>query len=124
MAGSGSDTTLTRLAPGAASSRPGSSWSLPADLLDEGVRRVRAVAWLYALAFVLAGPGIPLLFPEGRALLRAQPVLWVPAAVSIADALLLVALLSVSRIPARVKMWLGLAFEVTGSFGIAFSEYH
>jgi serine/threonine-protein kinase len=127
MPRAGSDTTLTRLAPGGSDtpgSRATSSWSLPPDLLDEGVRRLRAVAWLYAVAYLLAGPGIPLLFPEGRALLRAVPLMWVPAAVSIADALLLVALLGVSAIPPRVKMWLGLAFEVLGSFGIASAEYH
>jgi serine/threonine-protein kinase len=125
MAGAVSDTTLTHLAPdSAAAGRTRSSWSLPTDLLDEGVRRLRAVAWLYAIAYALAGPAIPLLFPEGRALLRSQPALWVPAAVSIADALLLVALISSTRLSARVKMWLGLAFEVLGSYGIATAEYH
>ncbi|HYC33301.1 MAG TPA: serine/threonine-protein kinase, partial [Gemmatimonadales bacterium] len=123
-----SDLTHTRIALGAADTpsgrTAGSSWSLPSDVLDEGVRRLRAVAWLYAVAYALAGPGIPLLFPDGRALLLAEPVLWVPAAVSIADALLLVALLGVKRIAARTKMWLGLAFEVLGSLGIAAAEYH
>ena len=82
------------------------------DLLGEAVRRIRAVAWLYVFGFAVAGPLIPLLVPEGRAMLRSEPILWVPAAISIADALLVVALLSSARITARVKMWVGLAFEV------------
>jgi hypothetical protein len=125
MAGAGSDTTLTHLAPdSAATGRTGSSWSLPADLLDEGVRRLRAVAWLYAIGFALAGPFVPLLYPEGREQLRSVPMLWVPAAISIADALLLVALTSSARFSSRIKMWLGLAFQVLGSYGIASAEYH
>ena len=125
MAGFGSDSTLTRIASdSAASGRTGSSWSLPADLLDEGVRRLRAVAWLYAIGYALLGPAIPLLVPEGRAQLRSEPMLWVPAAISIADALLLVALTSSPRLSARLKMWLGLLFQLAGSYGIASAEYH
>jgi hypothetical protein len=125
MAGAGSDTTLTHLArDSAAAGRTGSSWSLPPDLLDEGVRRLRAVAWLYAIGFALAGPVVPLLYPEGREQLRHVPMLWIPAAISIADALLLVALISSGRLSSRIKMWLGLGFQVLGSYGIASAEYH
>ena len=120
---SGSDATLTHLESSSTSGRT-SSWALPPDLLAEAVRRVRAVAWLYALAFALAGPLVPLLFPEGRALLTSQTILWLPAAVSIAMALLVVALLSTDRLGDRAKLRVGLAFEVLGSFGIAFAEYH
>jgi eukaryotic-like serine/threonine-protein kinase len=119
------DATLTRVERGAsAEGHTTSSWALPADLLTEAVRRLRAVAWLYAISFALAGPLIPMFFPEGRALLRQEALLWVPAVVSVAGALGVVALLSWRRPSDRTKVGLGLAFEVLGSVGIAYSEYH
>ncbi len=119
------EATLTRVhADAGPAGRSASSWALPPDLLAEAVRRIRAVAWLYVFGFAVEGLLIPLLIPQGHAMFRDQHLLWVPAAISIADALLVVALLSSGRISARVKMWVGLAFEVLGSLGIASAEYH
>jgi serine/threonine-protein kinase len=112
--------------PGGASEtgRRTSAWTLPADLQGETVRRLRTVALVYALAFFLAGPFISLLFPASRALLVNMPRLWVPAAASIVMALGFAALLSQAGVPARLKVRLGLAFEVLASFGITAAEYH
>ena len=121
----GSDATLTVLdSPTSAPARTASSWALPADLLAEAVRRLRAVALLYALAFALAGPLLPLLSPEGRAALRHMPGLLVPSLLSIGTALLVVALMSTRRLSDRMKLRIGLVFEVLGSVGIAAAEYH
>ncbi|HEX6104722.1 MAG TPA: serine/threonine-protein kinase [Gemmatimonadales bacterium] len=119
------DAVLTRPESGSSQSRSSpSSWALPPDLLAEAVRRIRAVAWLYAISFTVAGPLVPLMVPEGRAMLRSMPFLWVPAMVSVAGALAVVALLSTERLSARVKVKIGLAFQVLGSYGIAWAEYH
>jgi serine/threonine-protein kinase len=107
-----------------ASSRRTSSWSMPVDLLEESVRRLRVVAGIYALAFFLAGPLVTVLSPGGAKLLFSVPVLWVPAAMSIAGALLMVALASQPNLSPRLKIHVGLVFEILGSFGIAAAEYH
>jgi serine/threonine-protein kinase len=57
-------------------------------------------------------------------LLFSRPVFWLPSALSIGGALLVVWLASVPDLPTRFKLYAGLAFEVLGSYGIAASEYH
>jgi serine/threonine-protein kinase len=124
---SDSDLNATLLRPDAAPSRASrrtSSWTLPPDLRDEAVRRVRAVALVYALAYFLAGPAIYLLGDEGRRRLFSQTIFWLPPALSIAGALLVAWLASRPGISTRVKLYAGLAFGVLGSYGIAASEYH
>ena len=101
-----------------------SLWTVPADLREEAVRRVRAVALVYALAYFLAGPAPYLLGEEGRRLLFSRPIFWLPPALSIAGALLVARLASWKGLSTRVKLHAGLAFEVLGSYGIAASEYH
>ncbi|MGH7528400.1 MAG: serine/threonine-protein kinase [Gemmatimonadales bacterium] len=101
-----------------------SSWTLPPDLLAEAVRRLRASALLYALAFFLAGPFASLLLPESRALLFSEPRFWLPASLSIAGALGVAWLASRRGLSARLKVYAGLGFEILGSFGIAAAQYH
>ena len=100
------------------------SWTLPPDLREEAVRRTRAVALLYATAYFLIGMLPLLVTTEGRTLLFSRPIHWLPATVSIADALALAWLVGHPRISPNVKLFAGLAFEVLGSFGIAAAEYH
>ena len=121
------DLKATLLRPDAApslASRRTNSWSLPPDLREEAVLRIRAVALVYALAYFLAGPGLALITDQGRELLFSRPIFWLPPALSIAGALLVAWLVSRSGIPTRVKLYAGLAFGVLGSYGIAASEYH
>ena len=121
------DLKATLLRPDAAPSRASrrtSSWTLPPDLREEAVRRVRSVALVYALAYFLAGPALALITEEGRKLLFSRTIFWLPPALSIAGALLVAWLVSRPGIPTRVKLYAGLAFGVLGSYGIAASEYH
>ena len=105
------------------SDRRTSWWTLPPDLLAESVRRVRALAWLYALAYFLAGL-LPALFTaQDRAMMFAEPGNWVPPIASIAGGVLVALLISHPRIPGRLKLHAGLAFEVLASLGIALAEY-
>jgi eukaryotic-like serine/threonine-protein kinase len=116
----------TFFGPGAPST-PGpstSGWTLPADLQSEAIRRVRTVAWLYAAAYFLAGPFTSLLTERNRELYFSLPMMWVPAACSIAGALMVVAITGMAGIPERVRTLAGLAFEVLGSLGIAAAEFH
>jgi len=117
--------TLLPAEAGASRSGPRtSSWTLPPDLREEAVRRVGAVALVYALAYFLAGPALALISEEGRRLLFSRTIFWLPPTLSIAGALLVARLASWNGISTRVKLYAGLAFEVLGSYGIAASEYH
>jgi eukaryotic-like serine/threonine-protein kinase len=122
-----SDLKTTLLRPDAAPSGTGGlrgSWTLPPDLRDEAVRRVRALALVYALAYFLAGESLYLISDEGRRILFSQVGLWLPSTVSIAGALLVAWLMGRPAVPTTVKLNVGLAFEVLGSVGIAASEYY
>jgi serine/threonine-protein kinase len=121
------DLKATLVRPGAAASRGSSrssAWSLPPDVREEAVRRVRAVALVYALAYFVADPAIPLLSAEGRGMLFSRTIFWLPPALSIAGALLVAWLASRRGVSTRLKLLAGLAFEVLGSYGITASEYH
>ena len=107
----------------AASQRNRSSWNLPPDLLDEAVRRLRAVALLYILAFLLAGVLPQLFFPAARSQFLGEAGRWVPSAMSIGVALVVIAITLRSGLSLRLKLYAGLVFEVLGSFGIATAQY-
>ena len=94
-----------------------------ARLHEEAARRIRAVALVYAAAYLLSGVLPPLLSAERRAVFFGRTLQWLVAGVSIADALALAWLIGSSRFSARVKILAGLAFQVLGSCGIAAAEY-
>jgi len=96
---------------------------LPVDLLVQSVARLRVLALLYAGVFFMVGFFPALLFPADRARLFSSVVLWAPGAVSIAIALLVVALIRSPRVPLLVKLNVGLVFEVAASYGIAAAEF-
>jgi len=98
-------------------------WTLPPDLVTEAVRRLRPSAMLYAVAYFLAGLLPALIIPEAHAFMFGSPNHWLPPVLSITGGLLVAALVSVRTISDRVKVWIGLGFEVLGSFGIAAAEY-
>ena len=100
------------------------SWSLPADLREEAVRRIRTVALLYAAGYFLIGVFPALLSAEGRTILFSRAIYWFPAFGSIAAALVVAGLSWSPRVPTHLQLLAGLAFEILGSFAIAASEYH
>ncbi|HWN17772.1 MAG TPA: serine/threonine-protein kinase [Gemmatimonadales bacterium] len=116
--------TLMRAdSPPSDAGRRASSWTLPPDLLTEAVGRLSSSALLYALAYFLAAFLPALIVAERRAMLAANPTQWVPRVLSIGVALTLAWLASRRGIPARLKLYAALGFEVLGSFGIAVVEY-
>jgi serine/threonine-protein kinase len=120
------DSRVTLLRAGALSRTAGrsTSWTLPPDLREEAARRTRAVALLYAAAYFIIGI-LPLLLSEqGRTMFFSHTIMWLPASVSIGDALLLAWLVAHPRVSTSVKLFVGLAFEVLGSYGIAAAEFH
>ena len=117
-------TTLLRGDGDGASAAPRSSWwTLPADVLSESVRRIRALAWLYALAYFLAGLMPLLLSAQGRAYLFATPGNWLPQVLSVTGGLAAGILVSLPHFADKLKLRFGLVFEVLSSFGIAAAEY-
>src|SRR5688572_21797352 len=96
---------------------------LPEDLLNQASSRLRTLALLYAFVFFMAGLFPALLFPEDRALVFGSFMLWGPATISIALALLVWALIRSDRLPRRLALSVGLGFEVAASYGIAAAEF-
>jgi len=96
---------------------------LPDDLLNQSASRLRTLALLYAFVFFMAGFFPALLFPGDRARIFSSFMLWGPGAISITVALLVVALIRSDRVPRRIMLNVGLAFEVAASYGIAAAEF-
>jgi hypothetical protein len=93
----------------------------PADLMNQGASRLQALALLYAFTFFMAAflPRI-LLDRDG---LFADPITWVPGAISIVLALSVAAVLRSARLDARTVVKVSLVFEIASSYGIAASEF-
>jgi len=121
-------TTLMREQPWSAKSSGGwarsSQASLPADLLAESVTRLRVIAAIYAVTYFASAYGPPLLVSELRQQMFGDLHSWLPGAVSIVGALVLIWITYLPRLSDRTKMRIGLLFEIVGSFGIAAGEYH
>jgi eukaryotic-like serine/threonine-protein kinase len=120
-----SHTTLLRgdAGPSSDGSRRTSWWTLPADVVSESVRRIRALAWIYAGAYFLAGLTPLLISEQGRAFLLSAPANWLPTVLSITGGLAAGLVLSHPGLSDKLKLRFGLVFEVIASFGIAAAEY-
>ena len=115
---------ITLLRPDADASKTPASWSsFPGDLLVQSATRLRILALLYAFVFFMAAIFPMLLTPADRAELVGSFIHWGPRVISIAVALLVVAVISSARISLPALMNIGLLFEVVGSFGIAAAEF-
>jgi serine/threonine-protein kinase len=102
---------------------PGTSSSLPADLLSQSAERLRILALLYAFVFFMAGIFPALLFPSERAHFLGSVVQWGPSVVGIVVALLVAAVIRSDRLPLPRVMSIGLAFEIASSYAIAAAEF-
>jgi tRNA A-37 threonylcarbamoyl transferase component Bud32 len=96
---------------------------LPPELLTQSARRLRILALQYAFIFFMSDPLLAILFPEERAMFLSSALRWAPSSMSIATALLVVALTYSRRVAVRTVLDMGLVFEVVGSFGIAAAQY-
>jgi eukaryotic-like serine/threonine-protein kinase len=96
---------------------------LPTDLISQSAYRLRTLALLYAFVFFMAGIFPALLFDESRAMLLVHTSMWLPAALSIAMALVVAFVACNKLISLSTSMTIGLIFEVLGSYGIAAAEF-
>jgi hypothetical protein len=99
--------------------------SLPADVVADASRRLRAVALLYAAVFSIVGPVTALSSarPERHAFFT-NALRVGPALLSIAAALTVaVATRPRAGLSSRTVLAIGLMFEVVGSYGIAAARY-
>lgn len=96
--------------------------SLPADLLNQAIGRVRVLALLYAAVFFLSGTLPMLANPSDRHLLISSPLHWGPQVGAIVMALTVFMVLRWQGLPTKSAIVIGLFFEVAGSYGIALSE--
>src|SRR5215218_3456106 len=118
----------TLLHPGDArsgwSSASGSgSQGLPRDLVRQAMQRVRVLALLYAAVFFLAGLFPPLLSASDRVILFSALVLWLPAVISIATALIVAACVGHPSVSTRGAFAITVVFEIVSSYGISASEF-
>ncbi len=98
------------------------SSGLPDDLLRAAAKRLRIIAIVYAVGFLL-GESVWVLFdPIARADL-VHFYGWGPPAISILAALTVALLVGNPRLSPQTLMNIGLVFEVLGAYGIAFSGY-
>ena len=117
---------VTLMRPGAPDPAPGdrgASSGLPLDLLTQSASRLRIVALLYAFVYLMAGVLPGLLFAQGRAEMRASPLLWIPGAVAIVAALVVAAVIGSGRVRLPTVMRIGLVFEIVSSYAIVAGEF-
>ena len=119
-----SDEHVTLLAPDLHSA-PGRvpSSGFPSDLLNESAIRLRTLALLYAVVFLLAGVVPQLTIAEERAHFLQTPIMWLPSVIGIVVALVVAAVIHFGRVTAATAITLGLVFEVTSSYAIAAAEF-
>ena len=121
-AASGDDALFLPRGRTPATPKGGFKETLPRHLQELLPRRLRNIALLYTLAYFLAEFGPSILTGELPGEFR-SPGDWLPPVVSILGGLAVAALATSPRVSWQAKMHLGLAFEVLGSYGIAFSMY-
>lgn len=97
--------------------------SLPSDLREQATRRLRMIALTYSIGFLLAD-FVPTAIMGHLAQQFSSLIHWLPSMLSIALGLVVAALAGHSKIPWQRRVLLGLVFEVVGSYGIAFAQYH
>ena len=95
----------------------------PTDLMNQGARRLQALALLYAFTFFMSALFPSLLFRSEREILFEGPIHWAPAVISILVSLSVVAVLRTAHLPARTVMAVSLIFEIVSSYGIATAEF-
>jgi serine/threonine-protein kinase len=101
----------------------GVSSGFPADLVSQSAERLRTLALLYAFVFFMAGVFPSVLFPDVRTRFLGTFLLWGPAVIGIAMALLVAAVVQSASLALPTVMNVGLAFQIAGSYAIAAAEF-
>jgi hypothetical protein len=89
--------------------------------MNQGASRLKALALLYAFTFFMAAFLPRLVFDRDK--LFADPITWVPGAISIVVALSVAAVLRNAHFDARTVVAVSLIFEIASSYGIAAAEF-
>src|SRR5687767_14703209 len=106
-----SDEHVTLLAPDVhAAPRGAASSGFPSDLLNQSAIRLRTLALLYAVVFLLAGVVPQLTIAEERAHFLETPIMWLPSVIGIFVALVVAAVIHFGRVTAPTAITLGLIF--------------
>jgi len=97
--------------------------TLPPDLLQQAVGRLRVVALLFAVAVFIANFVAAAFTVEGREYTFSSAVGWLPGVLAIAAALFVVWLTTWQRASVGAKLAVGLVFQVLGGFAIAMAQW-
>src|SRR4051812_41825054 len=95
-----------------ASASASASHGLPGDLVRQAIRRLRALALMYAVVFFLAA-FFPSLTSQARRMMLVSSIAhWLPGTIAIGLSLLLAAIATNPALPRRAAAALAIAFEV------------
>ncbi len=92
-------------------------------MVEASIKRVGIIATVYAFTFFMASVFPAMTDPITRGQFLSDVKDWLPPAVSIVAALV-VAFAMRANLARVTKVRLGILFEILGSYGIAFAEYH
>ncbi len=97
--------------------------TLPPDLLQQSVGRLRVVALLFAAAVFVANFVAAAFTVEGQEYTFSRVIGWLPGVLAIAGALFVVWLTTWEQASVRTKLAVGLLFQVLGGFAIAMAQW-
>jgi len=97
--------------------------TLPPDLLQQAVGRLRVVALLFAAAVFAANFVAAVFTVEGQEYTFNSVIGWLPGVLAIAGALFVVWLTTWQRVSVGTKLAIGLVFQVFGGFAIAMAQW-
>jgi hypothetical protein len=101
----------------------GSTIDLPPDLLAEATRRLRAVALLFSITFLMVGLAPGLLSDEIARFLWSAPARWIPSISAVVLGMVVWGLTFLKNVPPQALVAVSGLFAIAGSYGIAFTEY-
>jgi hypothetical protein len=109
--------------PGGSAGRSARPATLPPDLLQQAVGRLRVVALLFAVAVFVANFVAAMFTVEGQEYTYRHVIGWLPGVLAIAAALFVVWLTTWERASVGTKLAVGLVFQVLGGFAIAMAQW-
>jgi serine/threonine-protein kinase len=107
--------------------RPSGSFgamSLPPDLADQAIRRLRILAFTYAAIFFLVDLVPVPIIPGQLEIYLSAPVHWLPSTLSITLGIAVGGLTYARRFTPQAAVPVAAVFLVASCYGIAFAQYH